>query len=458
MKSITRGRVLFIVAILLLVSSQTVMAADGPGLQLSANPASVMTGQQVSVDALIKNAPLIYGADVRLIFDPNRLEVVDADPQQAGVQITPGDFLDPAHSFYLAYQVDNATGNIAYALTLLGVPAVQGDGLLARITFIAKTPGQTTVSIVYGMFGTTTGDTIMPDLGSVDILIDGGTLTRTPTSTPTQYPTGTMAATKTLTPTATATFTPTTTGTGTPTLTSTHTPYPTGTMTVTKTFTPTVTITPTLTATRTATSTLTRTRTATSTPTPVVQTFTSVAAQDGWVLESAENSNVGGTMNSAATTFNLGDNAAKKQYRGILSFSTGGLPDNAIITGVTLKVKKQAIVGGGNPVAIFKGFMFDIKNGFFGTVPTLQTGDFQATASASYGPFNTALSGGWYSINLTGAGAFVNKLAAGSGLTQIRLRFGLDDNNNALANYLSLYSGNAPAASRPQLVITYIVP
>ncbi|MGC1377061.1 MAG: hypothetical protein WA821_12590 [Anaerolineales bacterium] len=45
----------------------------------------------------------------------------------------------------------------------------------------------------------------------------------------------------------------------------------------------------------------------------------------------------------------------------------------------------------------------------------------------------------------------------GSGLTQIRLRFKMDDNNNAVASYLSLYSGNAPATSRPQLVITYII-
>jgi hypothetical protein len=52
-----------------------------------------------------------------------------------------------------------------------------------------------------------------------------------------------------------------------------------------------------------------------------------------------------------------------------------------------------------------------------------------------------------------------------TGLTQIRLRsrpssFGvkLDDNNNAIANYLSLYSGNAPAAYRPQLVVIYYMP
>jgi hypothetical protein len=166
-------------------------------------------------------------------------------------------------------------------------------------------------------------------------------------------------------------------------------------------------------------------------------------------------------MNSAATTFNLGDDASKKQYRGILSFITGSLPDNAVITKVTLRVQKSAILGGGNPAAIFGGFMVDVKKGFFGAAATLQPADFQAAAGAAgktYGPFNTALVGGWYSIDLTGAKAYVNKLATGSGLTQIRLRFKLDDNNNRIANVLSLFSGNAPAAARPQLIVTYYVP
>jgi hypothetical protein len=191
---------------------------------------------------------------------------------------------------------------------------------------------------------------------------------------------------------------------------------------------------------------------------PTYTKFTSAAARDGWVLESTEVSNVGGSMNSAATTFRLGDDATKKQYRGILSFSTGAtLPDTAVITGITLKVKKSAIVGGGNPVAVFKGFMADIKKGFFGTA-ALQTSDFQATASKAYGPFVLTPVSSWYSIDLTSGKAYINKLATNSGLTQIRLRFKLDDNNNATANYLSLFSGNAPAASQPQLIIQYYVP
>jgi hypothetical protein len=190
---------------------------------------------------------------------------------------------------------------------------------------------------------------------------------------------------------------------------------------------------------------------------PQKSTLSSTAAQDGWILETGENTNKGGTMNSGATTLRLGDDAAKKQYRAALSFSTQALPDNAIITKVTLRVKSQGIIGGGNPVTLSQGFIADVKKGSFGT-SALQAADFQTAAGKSVGPVKPALTAGWYSINLTSAAAQINKLATGGGLTQIRLRFKLDDNNNAAANTLSLFSGNAPAASRPKLIIEYYVP
>jgi hypothetical protein len=37
-------------------------------------------------------------------------------------------------------------------------------------------------------------------------------------------------------------------------------------------------------------------------------------------------------------------------------------------------------------------------------------------------------------------------------------RFKLDDNNNTTANFLSLYSGNAGAKNRPQLIVEYFIP
>lgn len=185
--------------------------------------------------------------------------------------------------------------------------------------------------------------------------------------------------------------------------------------------------------------------------------FKSTGAQDGWVLESTEASGMGNAKNNTATTFRLGDDAAKKQYRGILSFNTASLPDNAVIVKITLKLKQQGIVGGGNPVNAFQGILVDIKKGMFGT-SALQPADFQTAAQKTYGPSKPVLTNGWYNINLTNGKAYINKLATNGGLTQIRLRFKLDDNNNAIANYLSLFSGNAPLASRPQLIIEYNLP
>ncbi|MBZ5586629.1 MAG: cadherin-like domain-containing protein, partial [Acidobacteriia bacterium] len=96
-----------------------------------------------------------------------------------------------------------------------------------------------------------------------------------------------------------------------------------------------------------------------------VLTLNSLAVSDGQILESAENSNIGGTLNTTATTFNLGDDAANRQYRAILSFNTGPLPDNAVITAVTLKIKQQGHLGA-NPFLTLGGIAVDIKKGNFG--------------------------------------------------------------------------------------------
>jgi hypothetical protein len=305
---------------------------------------------------------------------------------------------------------------------------------------------------------------------------DTETLTPVPTDTPTFTPTPTDTATDTATPVDTATFTPTPTDTATetatpvdtatftptPTDTATDTPTPTDTATDTPTptntasNTPTQTMTPTFTSTPTKTA--TKTPTKTRTPSVVTVTLSSIGAQDGWVLESKEKSNIGGTMNPTITTFNLGDDAGKRQYRGILSFNTSIIPDNATITSVILKVKKQGSVGPGNPVSIFQGFMADIKKGTFGTA-ALQIADFQTLGTATYGPFVITPVSNVYSLNLTAGKLNINTLLTNSGLTQIRLRFKVDDNNNLVANYLKLFSGNTTiTADRTQLVIKYSIP
>jgi hypothetical protein len=71
------------------------------------------------------------------------------------------------------------------------------------------------------------------------------------------------------------------------------------------------------------------------------------------------------------------------------------------------------------------------------------------------GKFPARLSSGWYvsTLNST-AYSYINL----TGLTQFRVRFYKDDNNDFGADYLKLYSGNATLASRPTLIVKYYIP
>ena len=101
----------------------------------------------------------------------------------------------------------------------------------------------------------------------------------------------------------------------------------------------------------------------------------------------------------------------------------------------------------------------ELRKGFFGAASTLELADFNATAGKTVGPFKPALTGGWYTINISSAKASINKWTTNGGVTQIRLRFKLDDNNDSVANLLNLVSGNnAVAANRPTLIVEYYVP
>jgi hypothetical protein len=185
-------------------------------------------------------------------------------------------------------------------------------------------------------------------------------------------------------------------------------------------------------------------------------TLRSIGANDGWILESSETSGKGGTKSSTATLLYIGDNAQKKQYRTILSFNTAGLLDTAVIIKVTLKLKLQGTIGA-NPFNTHGNLLVDIRKGPFGGIAALQVGDFQATSSKdSAGTIPKTPVSGWYTKSFSSTVfTYINK----AGVTQFRLRFAKDDDNDAIADYLKFYSGNAsPVSYRPKLIIDYHVP
>ncbi len=179
---------------------------------------------------------------------------------------------------------------------------------------------------------------------------------------------------------------------------------------------------------------------------------------DGWVLESAETSNKGGTMNKNANLLYVGDNAQDKQYRSILSFNITGLPNNAIVTKVQLKIKVRGFSGGNMfvPRKTLGNLIVDIRKPYFGSSANLAVNDFQAGASQSnVGVLDSIPGTGWQTVTLNStAYPFINL----TGTTQLRLRFEKDDNDDKNNDYLRIYSGNAGTASRPQLIVEYYVP
>jgi leucyl aminopeptidase len=192
-------------------------------------------------------------------------------------------------------------------------------------------------------------------------------------------------------------------------------------------------------------------------PGPVTVTFTSVGAQDGRTSESTETSNVGGSATAADSTssgLRAGDFSGDLQYRSILSFDTSAIPDTATILSATVSLVRGSLTGT-NPFTTHGSCQVDVQTGFFGTAVTLATADFQAAATvAAAGTLsNPASNGATSSATLNAAGlAALNK----TGTTQLKIYFGLDDNDDGGSDYIGFWGGEAAtAANRPKLTVTY---
>jgi carboxypeptidase T len=190
---------------------------------------------------------------------------------------------------------------------------------------------------------------------------------------------------------------------------------------------------------------------------PTVVTLTSIAAHDGWVLESNETSNSGGSIDATATTtsaLRVGDNNQDRQYRAVVSFDTSSIPDGATILSATLRLRRGT-VSGTNPFTTHGTCWADVQTGGFSGSTTLQTGDFQAAATAVQATSltNATANGSWSEGSLNAPGlAAIDK----AGTTQMRVYFNLDDNDDGGNDYIGYYSGNSStSANRPQLVVTY---
>lgn len=210
----------------------TAVAAQTNEAVIRLQPATqqLNVGDTTAVQILVENVVGLVAVDIQLQFNPAILQAQDADPNQDGVQIQPGDFL--AAEFVVANEVNNSTGLVHYAVVQLGsTPPANGSGLLATITWQAVAQGNSQLAFTLTQLANGDGQDlpVVPQGGQIIVGQPTGeppTVTFTPTLTPLPGTTNTPTPTPTLTltpgvdtPTPTPTVEPTVTPTASPTVT-----------------------------------------------------------------------------------------------------------------------------------------------------------------------------------------------------------------------------------------------
>ena len=155
MKRQSKPIMLLLTTLILLALPTLALATSDTRLRLSTPDPHLMKGDEVTIEVLIEDTEAMYGAETHLSFDPQKLAVVDADPNVAGIKLHSGPFLDPEQGFILQNQADNQGGTIDYAVALLNpAPAIEGSGLFFSVTFRAKKDGPTTIKVEESLFST----------------------------------------------------------------------------------------------------------------------------------------------------------------------------------------------------------------------------------------------------------------------------------------------------------------
>jgi LysM repeat protein len=133
----------------------------------------------------VENVTRLYGAEVHLTFDPNYLEIQDADPDKSGVQLQTGSF--PAPDFVVQNQADNVQGTIDYAVSQLAPrEPIDGGGILATITVKTKGEGSSWLAFTSAKLANPDGQQIPAETLDGEVAIAVGALSVQPTATVTE--------------------------------------------------------------------------------------------------------------------------------------------------------------------------------------------------------------------------------------------------------------------------------
>jgi hypothetical protein len=154
----------------------------------------ILPGSQVAVPVEVSDVLDLYAVDLEIHFDPNLLQVADADENLPGVQPALGTFLDVGLTLF--NEVDNTQGVIRFAMSQVNPSEPKsGEGVLLVLYLIGLREGETGLEVRFVDASDRYGDAIPvePVDGVVTVTDLAGNVTSLPI--PIQDPTMMIAIT-----------------------------------------------------------------------------------------------------------------------------------------------------------------------------------------------------------------------------------------------------------------------
>ncbi len=145
---ILKARLKKIFVLLIMALFLFTLSAQGQGMTEFGvfEAVEIAPGEPIQVPINIRNVRDMYAIDFTLKFDPNIVQVVDADPSIDGIQSALGDFLDPG--LLLFNNANNELGTIHFVMSQYNPSKPKsGDGIILIVSFIGVAEGESPLLI-----------------------------------------------------------------------------------------------------------------------------------------------------------------------------------------------------------------------------------------------------------------------------------------------------------------------
>jgi hypothetical protein len=140
---------------------------------------------RVEVPVEVRNIADLYALDIEIQFDPAVLQVEDAAPNQDGVQVALGQFLDAG--LILFNNVSNEDGVIRFAMTQVNPSEPKsGDGVVLVLYFSTLAEGTTDLDVSFAEASTRMGEAIALEGVDGELTVSGGAADPQNTTIPVQ--------------------------------------------------------------------------------------------------------------------------------------------------------------------------------------------------------------------------------------------------------------------------------